>query len=458
MIAVDMKMISDMEMEPFTAVEPYYEPTDYLRTKNWFFCEMNRDDHGFLSGLLKSRRPKKILEIGVANGGTTLLIMNTLQMLGIEAEMISVDLNELWYRDRHKETGFIFKENVQVSLGEHRFLLGHCIAKQIEEIGKGIDFAIIDTTHSMPGELLDFLTIYPYLTKDATVVFHDVNLNIANLRKNSSKQVVKSSSLFIATKALFSVVGGKKFFDVSSDEKKGLPNIAAVQIDERTRASVPSLFFATQYTWTYTVSEEMLSEYRNIFSKHYNKKCLELFDTAVKYNGIALKICPSLFPKNQEAKIDRIKEYLRTARIDIKNHGSEKNDLLILSDNDCKIEKPQWYARDKQGSGYVLECGSGHLHVKIRCVNAGKLHIRLLGTDKRDVNGKRLQFWVDYTKLTVDGKEIFSGLIPAWHDKAYEGLLRDVNDGEILEVEVDWQAHAYTNEELLDLVSMYISE
>ena len=52
MIAVDMKMISDMEMEPFTAVEPYYEPTDYLRTKNWFFCEMNRDDHGFLSGLL----------------------------------------------------------------------------------------------------------------------------------------------------------------------------------------------------------------------------------------------------------------------------------------------------------------------------------------------------------------------------------------------------------------------
>ena len=105
------------ESEPFYAVEPYYDPTDMLRSKEEFFCEMSRDDHGFLSGLLRDKRPKKILEVGVANGGTTLMIMKTLQMLGLKSEVVSVDLNKYWYHDNTKETGFLCKQMDECNLG-----------------------------------------------------------------------------------------------------------------------------------------------------------------------------------------------------------------------------------------------------------------------------------------------------------------------------------------------------
>lgn len=53
-------------------------------------------------------------------------------------------------------------------------MLGETIASRIEEIGNGIDFVILDTMHALPGELLDFISLYPYLDKRAVIVFHDV--------------------------------------------------------------------------------------------------------------------------------------------------------------------------------------------------------------------------------------------------------------------------------------------
>lgn len=57
---------------------------------------------------------------------------------------------------------------------KHQFMLGETIASRIEEIGNGIDFVILDTMHALPGELLDFISLYPYLDKRAVIVFHDV--------------------------------------------------------------------------------------------------------------------------------------------------------------------------------------------------------------------------------------------------------------------------------------------
>ena len=40
-------------LNEFNRVEYWYEPTDYYRKNNDFVCKMLRDDHGFLSGIIK---------------------------------------------------------------------------------------------------------------------------------------------------------------------------------------------------------------------------------------------------------------------------------------------------------------------------------------------------------------------------------------------------------------------
>ena len=63
--------------------------------------EMSDFDSAYLCGLIKERKPKKILELGIAAGGTTSIILENLLQLGLDStcEIHSVDLNETFYRD-----------------------------------------------------------------------------------------------------------------------------------------------------------------------------------------------------------------------------------------------------------------------------------------------------------------------------------------------------------------------
>ena len=68
---------------------------------------MTDSQSAFLCGLLKSCRPKKILEVGVAGGATTAIILQALEDLGEPYEMHSVDVAEKFYRDHSKPVGFL---------------------------------------------------------------------------------------------------------------------------------------------------------------------------------------------------------------------------------------------------------------------------------------------------------------------------------------------------------------
>ena len=44
----------------------------------------------------------------------------------------------------------------------------------IETIGNEIDLVFIDTMHTTPGEMLDWLMALPFLKEEAIVVLHDI--------------------------------------------------------------------------------------------------------------------------------------------------------------------------------------------------------------------------------------------------------------------------------------------
>lgn len=90
-------------------IDLYFDPVDILESSN-IKSEMTRTECAFLCGLLRAKGPHKIVEVGVAHGGTTCVILNCLKLMGQKAEIHSVDITDECYRTSGKETGYAVKE------------------------------------------------------------------------------------------------------------------------------------------------------------------------------------------------------------------------------------------------------------------------------------------------------------------------------------------------------------
>lgn len=253
--------------------ECWYEPINFFRKEKDYKRQMYRDDHAFLSGLLKRIKPHKIVELGVAEGGTTRMILKTLEMMEHKCKMFSVDLEEIY---KGNKVGYTITEDDKNEYVDHTLMLGKYLMDRLEEIGPDIDFLILDTTHLVPGDILEFLCALPYLTKDAYVVVHDINLSTNCLQKDR----VNDSFYLIADKVLFSSVTANKFFN-----KQTLPslnNIGAFQINEDTYKNISDVFYTLSFIWTYDIKKDIREKYRNFLLKRYDSDCMEIYDLFAK--------------------------------------------------------------------------------------------------------------------------------------------------------------------------------
>lgn len=256
----------------YKPVELYDEPEREIEeVMDLYYSEMTSFQRSFLCGIIKEKRPGKIVEIGVSAGGTTALIVQCLKLQRIKSEIYSVDLMEQWYRNQTYETGFIAKTVLQ-ECGEdieHEFMLGKSIPFFLEQIGGDIDFLILDTTHALPGELLDFIVCLPFLKNGCTVVMHDTIESHLSYHDEE-----------IASKLLFDVVKATdKYFMWEEDiTVTGLPNITAFQVDTETRRNVRDLFSSLTSIWGYMLSDNDRQKYRESIQQNYGNEYLQLFD------------------------------------------------------------------------------------------------------------------------------------------------------------------------------------
>lgn len=128
-----------------------------------------------------------------------------------------------------------------------------------------------------------------------------------------------------------------------------------------------------------------------------------------------------------------------SARIDVKNEGTDVNDVEVIdiSDASAKVEAPEWMR--KNGMGRLINGEKGELSFKLKCKGDGKLSISLRGPFIIDGYGEKIPVWVNYSKFAVDGKTIFDKVKPAWHDKSQK-FAKNVQDGQIVNVRVLWMA------------------
>jgi len=117
------------------------------------------------------------LEIGCATGFSTVLMTRFAKQLKAE-QIISIDLLPHFYGNQEKEVGFLTKEFLNPEEEKILTILSPFTSYDLPQItpNKNFDFVFIDGSHQHPWPTLDMIAILPHISKNATVVHHDLNL------------------------------------------------------------------------------------------------------------------------------------------------------------------------------------------------------------------------------------------------------------------------------------------
>lgn len=255
-------------MKQYKNVELFMEPCSILEKvcPGGQATGMTASERGFICGLIRDYQPQKIVEVGVAEGETTVVILECIRRLALKSSLYSVDLSERVYHDQRRCTGDLVDRLAEHSgasaVERHHLMLGKLLADRLEEIGSEIDFLILDTMHIMPGEILDFIAAFPHLSCNAIVVLHDTRYHY-----------MRREQAGIATSVLLQSVTADKFLN----NQKSYPNIAAFQLNDDTMEYMTDVFCLLMIRWAYIPLEEHLRSYEAVISAHYNAQCHKLF-------------------------------------------------------------------------------------------------------------------------------------------------------------------------------------
>lgn len=161
------------------------------------------------------------------------VLLKSISMLNLNAKLYSVDLCHKYYANPSLDVGYIVNETVPDLIPNWKLFTGNIVSEYLEEIGPDIDFCILDTMHTLPGELLDFLCVFPYLKRDAVVVLHDTALHFLS----------PEFSLCYATQVLMSVVVADKIYPCDIQNIENIPNIGAFKINSNTYRYIENVFY-----------------------------------------------------------------------------------------------------------------------------------------------------------------------------------------------------------------------
>jgi len=226
----------------------------------------------FLNGIVRRYRPKKIVEIGVNRGCSSSIILNAIQDFD-DSHLYSIDLNAQDF------VGDCVKNLFPNFLSKWTLYKGNIAAKYMEEIGKDIDMALIDSAHFEPGEILDFIIVLPFLSEEAIIVMHDI-ANQITVPKKAKNSYGKRNEW--APYIIFNSIRGKTF--LPSGQKILIHDIGAKKLDINQSRYFHDYFRVLGGQWQYFPKEEHIKLLTEYFKKYYDSDCLNIFNETVNFN------------------------------------------------------------------------------------------------------------------------------------------------------------------------------
>ena len=250
--------------------------------------EMTNEEREFLNAIILRKKPKKLLEVGVSAGGSTVIMLNAIKS-NLDSILYSIDYSLKWYFDKTYKTGHIVDSYPDLK-DKWTLFTGGLSLNFLEEIGSDIDLCLIDTVHSNPGELLDILMVFPFLKEDAIIIFHDVNCHTL------SGNIAECNSLGLYTNnLLFSAIYGKKYVQGNfkknspfpnqiTDKTPYFPNIGAIGSCHETRKHFFEIFNLLTLKWTYLLTETEENSIITFLSKYYDNYFIEYIKEIFVYH------------------------------------------------------------------------------------------------------------------------------------------------------------------------------
>jgi predicted O-methyltransferase YrrM len=261
-----------------------YETDIYNNIKDkiiGFPCnQMWGNQREFLNGVVRRFRPKKIVEIGVAEGCASSIILNAIQDLN-NSHLYSIDLND------NNSVGKCVKSLFPNFLSKWTLYKGNIAAKFMKDIGNDIDMVFIDSAHFEPGEILDFIMVLPFLSEEAIIVIHDIANQITATIYNQA-WVGKRNEW--APYIIFNSIRGKIY--LPSGNKLLTHNIGAKKLYINQKQYFHDYFRVLGGQWQYFPKENYIQEMYEYFKEYYDSDCLNIFNEAVNFNRIFVKDNP----------------------------------------------------------------------------------------------------------------------------------------------------------------------
>ena len=131
------------------------------KMKNYSGWQLMKNEPYFINGIVRKFKPKKCLEIGVAKGGSSIIILNALKDVD-NSFLVSLDLNT--YNRKYRIGENVNKYFPELTKNNKwRLYTGEQPHKFLDKLNLKFDFLFLDTVHLTPGELINIIEALPFL-------------------------------------------------------------------------------------------------------------------------------------------------------------------------------------------------------------------------------------------------------------------------------------------------------
>jgi len=240
----------------------------WRRQPRWAVASISDMDAAFVAGLVKQLRPRKVVEIGVASGWGSCVILAALEAAGIDnAELHGVDIAQRFFYDPAYETGQCVREVVPHWLDRYHLTTGVTAGHCVRDIGAGIGFAFIDAHHMHPWATLDLLATMPFLDASSWVALHDLNLSRKEDQEHRNR----------GPKYLFEGWDGDRMHSVQQPTMVG-----AIRMPEDAASALPGLLDTLYTPWELPVEPHASEAVCGIVEETYGREWGSRFRRAVE--------------------------------------------------------------------------------------------------------------------------------------------------------------------------------
>ena len=166
-----------------------------------------------------------------------------------------------------------------------KLLLGNMPYKFLEKLNLKFDFAIIDTTNKMPGEVLNIIEVMPFLEDNEVMPFLEDNAIIIfpNLLSHIKNDFINQNKTIPTSMFLMSSLVGKKI--IYYNKNKIMGNVGVIFLEKNQKKYYENYFLLLMCLWEDMLTDELIFKYRLFIEKYYkNQNLINIFENAILHN------------------------------------------------------------------------------------------------------------------------------------------------------------------------------